>query len=104
MSLGFSPDPDLLDPVGLFTHGEFQCFQNEDPDLLLFTHGEFPRPGIAAPTGKPGAKGEGQGAGVAKRRRRLYQPQVQRINDDIEAISIALLFAEDEDDDIESWF
>jgi len=41
---GPSPTPDLMDPLALFTHGEFLCWDSDDPELLLYTHGEFPRP------------------------------------------------------------
>lgn len=35
---------DLMDGLALFTHGQFLSEANDRPDLLLMTHGEFPRP------------------------------------------------------------
>jgi hypothetical protein len=93
-----------MDPLGLFTHGEFQCEDTDDEELLLFTHGEFGRVGATAIVDKPskGDSGAGQGQGGGKRRRKLYQFEVPRRKDDIEAIATALLFAS-EDDDWDSW-
>jgi len=33
-----------MDGLGLFTHGEFLDWDSPNPELMLYTHGEFPRP------------------------------------------------------------
>lgn len=82
-----------MDSLGLFTHGEFLEYDNADPELLLYTHGEFPRPSIAEILGGVGADEAAVGTG---RRRRVREPQIVR-PDDAAAIAIALTLADDDD-------
>jgi len=92
---GPSPTPDLMDPLGLFTQGEFTRYDNPDPGLLLFTQGEFPRPvAVIAKRRDPGPK-PGVGTG---RRRRVYQPEIIRDRNEEEIIATMLLLADEEDD------
>jgi hypothetical protein len=57
-----------MDELGLFTHGEFLCFDSDDPELLLFTHGEFPRPRVAVIVKAPGPSSARVGGQVARRK------------------------------------
>ena len=93
-TLPTAPSPCTFDSLGLFTHGEFRCYQSPNPCLSLFTHGEFPRAAFVA-GGVGAAPAVGTGAG---RRRGRRQPEIiyERNND--EAIILSLLLAEEEDD------
>ena len=83
-----------FDSLGLFTHGQFRCWQNPNPCLNLFTHGEFPR---AVLDDKPGGPGGAQpGVGNAGRRR-PQKVKVTRVCDIDDAIALALLLADDDD-------
>ena len=91
-ALPYAPTPCTFDGRGLFTHGEFRCYQSQNPCLSLFTHGEFPRAVVAVVGGaQPGVGNAG--------RRRAYKPEVIPVCRDDEAIVIALLMAVDDDDD-----
>jgi len=93
MALPAAPSPCTFDSLGLFTHGQFHCWQSENPCLSLFTHGEFPRAGAA---GGPG--GQAPGVGDARQQRRFKPPvKVIYVRDDEEAIILSLLMAEDDD-------
>jgi len=87
-----------MDPLALFSHGEFLCFDDDDPELLFYTHGEFPRAASVVISKVPAIAGQGSGG---KRRRRV-EPRVARINDEIEIVT-ALLMA-DSEDDWDEWF
>lgn len=94
-TLPFAPDPCTFDGRGLFTHGEFRCYQSTNPCLSLFTHGEFPRAAVAAVIG-PRSKQPGVGnAG----RRRVYKPEVIVPCKDEDIIALTLLMAAEDDDD-----
>ncbi len=83
-----------MDPLALFTQGQFLCFDNEDPELLLFTHGEFPCPVVVA----VGGVGAAPGVGNAKRRVRRYKvPEIVYASDEEEAILLSLLLDDDDD-------
>jgi len=93
-TLPAAPDACTFDSLGLFTHGQFRCYQNSNPCLNLFTHGEFPRAGVVAVIDKPGRSDVGVGnAG----RRKVYKPEVIRVCDIGEAIAITLLLDDDDD-------
>jgi hypothetical protein len=92
-TLPAAPDACTFDSLGLFTHGQFRCYQNANPCLNLFTHGEFPRAGVVAVIGGPG----GSEAGVGNAGRKRQQVEVIRVCDIDEAIAISLLMDDDDD-------
>jgi len=65
--------------------------------LLLFSHGEFPRP-ARVPTGKGGPGGLAPGVGSGRRARRVYKPEVVYDCDNPAIIAMLLLMADEEDD------
>lgn len=113
---GPPPGPDEMDPLSLFTHGEFNDYDSEDPELLLYTQGEFPRAAVVAPV-EPGTKrgtgnaGQGGGGKTWKREHerwtKIFQREqaerlakIRRRNEEVIATAL-LMLDEDEDDD---WF
>ena len=92
-TLPFAPTSCTFDARGLFTQGEFRCYQSTNPCLNLFTHGEFPRAAAVART-----KGRSQQPGVGNAGRRRIKPEliIPCKNDDI--IALTLLMAEEDDD------
>ena len=102
-TLPAAPTDCTFDALGLFTHGQFRCFQSQNACLSLFTHGEFPRGLAEVPGGEGGGQGSQGGTGGKSWRRRVEQErlrQLQRIQNE-DAIILALLLADDDDDD---WF
>jgi len=94
MSLPLAPSACTFDTRGLFTHGEFRCFQSPNPCLNLYTHGEFPRALFREEGGAVAAPAVGTGG-----RSRVYKTKVIPRCPDDEAIILALALADDDDDD-----
>jgi hypothetical protein len=58
-----------MDSLGLFTHGQFLDYDNPDPELLLYSHGEFPRPSAVVVVAKsPGASATRVGGSTPRRK------------------------------------
>ena len=80
---------DLMDGLALFTHGQFLAEANDRPDLLLMTHGEFPRTvGGVTVLVKPDQDGTG-----GRRRGRMPQPDRYEITD--EELAIIMFFLDE---------
>jgi len=95
-TLPAAPSDCTFDSLGLFTHGQFRCFQSQNACLSLFTHGEFPRGLADVAVGGPG--GQPPGVGNARQQRRYKPPvEVVYVCDDEEAIILSLLLAEDDE-------
>jgi hypothetical protein len=97
---GPAPDPNLMDSLALFTHGEFLDYDSDNPELLLFTHGEFGRPAVGAEVEEQPTGVGADGAVGTGRRRARRAPEIVTRRNEAEAIAMALLFADDDDD----WF
>lgn len=102
----FCPQGDQMDPLALYTQGEFTDEDNECPELLLYTQGEFPRPLVGAevevaPEFGTGSAGQGSGG----RKRRYWEPEpIRREQHALEAVATALLVLDDDEDDWDDWF
>lgn len=98
----YCPQGETMDPLALFTHGEFESVDNDCESLLLFTHGEFPRPVVpVTPTGVE-STGAPASVGVGSRRRRSRRtiyPEIIYPRREEEIIALAVLLAADDDDD-----
>ena len=88
-----APDQDLLDPLGLFTHGEFTLYAHQDEPLLLFSHGEFPRSGTSGAIAVVDRPKTSEARGT---RKRAIVPEILAPVDEEEILTILLAADEDE--------
>ena len=79
----------LMDPLALFTKGEFRSEPSPQPELLLYDHGEFPRTtGGVTILVRPDPGGSG-----GRRRGRMPKPDPREITD--EELAIIMLFLDE---------